>query len=152
MVWLRVGDQGREEARCRLIRHLGLRLWFLTGQGRCGCLLYIGSSSKTIGIGGSDDALILDGRAKQSGDEEGDLIENVVAMEATIETPYLKALQRGLVLTEGSFTCKTYRSCNLGPSFWSTCCGSFYSRRCSRPSEYSLFGSLSVVVYDRFTH
>ncbi|KAG5609660.1 hypothetical protein H5410_020941 [Solanum commersonii] len=50
------------------------------------------------------------------------------------------------------FTCKTYCSCNLGSSFWSTGRGSFYSRGCSWPSEYRLFWCLSVVVYNRFTH
>src|SRR3954468_10945020 len=46
----------------------------------------------------------------------------------------------------GSFTCKTYCSCNLGSPFWSTGCRSFYSRGCSWPSEYCLFRCLSVVV------
>ncbi|CAN1187184.1 hypothetical protein LINPERHAP2_LOCUS38581 [Linum perenne] len=51
----------------------------------------------------------------------------------------------------GPLTCKTYCSCNLGSPFWPTGCGSFYSRGCSWPSEYRLFGCLSLVVYNWFT-
>ncbi|KAF0927710.1 hypothetical protein E2562_035885, partial [Oryza meyeriana var. granulata] len=33
----------------------------------------------------------------------------------------------------------TYCTCDLGSSFWSTRCGSLYSRRRRRSSEYRLF-------------
>ena len=56
------------------------------------------------------------------------------------------------IMGTGPLTCKTYCSCNLGSSFWSTRCRGFYSRGCSRTSEYRLFRCLSVVVYNWITH
>lgn len=40
----------------------------------------------------------------------------------------------------GPFTCKTYCSCNLGSSFWSTGCGSFYSRGALGPVNIAYSG------------
>ena len=49
-------------------------------------------------------------------------------------------------------TCSTNCACNLGSSFWSTRCRSFYTWRCFRACKYCNFRCLSMVVYYWFTN